>query len=134
VVDLSLDAVTYGRRDKEADPVAGWGQRARARQLLGPLGDKGYAPAQMTLGSMYEFGRGVPQEYSAAVKCFGKTADQDYAHAQLGLGTCTRKAWASRRTTCGRASGIVWPLQGSRYRTSRTAITQSSAATMSPRG
>lgn len=132
MVDLSLDAVTYGRRDKEADPVAGWGQRARARQLRVPLADKGYAPAQMTLGSMYEFGRGV--EYSAAVKCFGKTADQGYAHAHLGLGTGTRKAWASRRTTCGRTSGIVWLLQGSRYRTSRTAITQSSAATMSPRG
>ena len=53
--------------------------------MLGPLADQGYVLAQMTLGSMYQFGRGVPQEYPAAVKWFGKTADQGYAHAQLGL-------------------------------------------------
>jgi hypothetical protein len=35
---------------------------------------------------MYQFGRGVPQDYAAAVQWFRKAADQGYAPAQLSLG------------------------------------------------
>ena len=62
------------------------GDDATALRLLDPLANQGYVPAQMTLGSMYQFGRGVPQGYSAAAKWFRKAADQGYAPAQLSLG------------------------------------------------
>jgi TPR repeat protein len=88
----------------------------------------------MTLGSMYQFGRGVPQEYAAAVKWFGKTADQGYAHAQLGLGYMHEEGLGvPQNYVLGVQVASFGRYRVSRYRTSRTTITQSSTATMSPR-
>ncbi len=40
----------------------------------------------MFLGSRYEYGEGVPQDYKTAVKWYTLAADQGDAHAQFSLG------------------------------------------------
>ena len=42
--------------------------------------------AQNNLGGMYEFGRGVPQDYGEAVRWYRLAADQGHASAQRNLG------------------------------------------------
>jgi TPR repeat protein len=59
-----------------ANEVAGI--RAKAEQ--------GDAPAQRTLGFMYEYGRGVAKDYVEAVKWYRKAAEQGYAAGQTCLG------------------------------------------------
>jgi TPR repeat protein len=51
------------------------------------LADQGNASAQYNLGTMYEAGQGVPQDYAEAVKWYRKAAEQGDAHAQNNLGT-----------------------------------------------
>ena len=46
----------------------------------------GDAAAQNNLGAAYHLGRGVPQDYSEAMRWFRKAADQGYAEAQNNLG------------------------------------------------
>ena len=58
----------------------------QAVRLLRPLADQGDAPAQHNLGLMYDQGRGVPQDYAAAVSWYRKAADQGDAIAQYNLG------------------------------------------------
>ncbi len=48
---------------------------------------KGYAPAQLYLGMMYALGRGVPQDYSEALKWFSRAAEQGNPPAQYALGS-----------------------------------------------
>ncbi len=57
-----------------------------ALRLLRPLADQGDADAQFLLGSMYDYGRGVPQDYAQAVKWYRLAADRGYASAQGMLG------------------------------------------------
>jgi hypothetical protein len=52
--------------------------------------DQGYAKAQVSLGSMYEQGRGVPKSDAEALKWYRLAADQGNAHAQKLLG---RRFW-----------------------------------------
>ena len=47
--------------------------------------EKGDADAQYALGSCYDSGRGVPQDYTEAVKWFHKAAEQGEAQAQGSL-------------------------------------------------
>jgi uncharacterized protein len=70
------------------DAVAAYGRReyATVLRLLRPLANQGDADAQMRLGFMYHFGRGVPQDYAEAVKWYRLAADQGNASAQHGLG------------------------------------------------
>jgi TPR repeat protein len=55
-------------------------------RLLRPLADQGNARAQTILGSMYEYGEGVPKDYSEARVWFKKAADQGSSEAQFQLG------------------------------------------------
>ena len=48
--------------------------------------DQGDATAQVSLGVMYEFGRGVPKDEVEAVKWYRKAADQGNADGQNNLG------------------------------------------------
>jgi TPR repeat protein len=48
--------------------------------------ESGNANAQNNLARMYEDGRGVPKDYSEAVKWFHRAADQGVAAAQFNLG------------------------------------------------
>ena len=54
------------------------------------LADQGNAFAQHNLGSMYDFGQGVPKDHKEAVKWFRLAADQGYADAQYNLGNMYR--------------------------------------------
>ena len=51
-----------------------------------PLADHGSAVAQTTLGTMYHFGEGVPQDDREAVKWFTLAARQGVAYGQNALG------------------------------------------------
>ena len=62
------------------------GDYATAFRLWRPLADQGNARAQVILGSMLEFGQGVPQNHAEAVKWYRLAADQGNAHAQVNLG------------------------------------------------
>ena len=46
----------------------------------------GDADAQLLLGFIYQYGRGVPQDYAQAVAWYRKAADQGFADAQYNLG------------------------------------------------
>ena len=48
--------------------------------------DQGNAEAQSSLGAMYTQGKGVPQDYSEAMKWMRLAADQGIAPAQFNLG------------------------------------------------
>jgi TPR repeat protein len=51
-----------------------------------PLAERGDAPAQALLGFMYEHGRGVAQDYGAAVYWYTCAAEQGHPTAQYLLG------------------------------------------------
>ena len=48
--------------------------------------EQGHASAQSNLGFMYDTGKGVPQDYGAAMKWYRKAAEQGHAFAQYNLG------------------------------------------------
>jgi len=50
------------------------------------LAEKGDALAQFNLGSMYDNGEGVEQDFKEAVKWYRKAAEQGHANAQTYLG------------------------------------------------
>ena len=59
------------------------------RRRFGGTGSRptrGSWDAQLNLGSMYEEGRGVPQDETEAVRWYRLAADQGYAPAQHNLG------------------------------------------------
>ena len=62
------------------------GDYATALQEFKPLAERGDARAQASLGFMYLFGRGVPQNHAEAAKWFRKAAEQGFAGAQCTLG------------------------------------------------
>jgi TPR repeat protein len=84
LVALAKVAVAGPLEDaKEADRR---GDYATELRLLQPLAGAGNAEARFLLGVMYRFGRGVPQNYTEAVKWYRLAAEQGNAWAQLGLG------------------------------------------------
>ncbi len=62
------------------------GDYATALKEWRPLAEQGDANAQFNLGSMYEYGDGVPQDDTEAVRWYRLAADQGYAKAQSNLG------------------------------------------------
>lgn len=62
------------------------GDYAAAMSYWRPLADHGDALAQISLGMMYESGKGVPQDYAQATAWYRKAADQGDIGAQLRLG------------------------------------------------
>jgi TPR repeat protein len=50
------------------------------------LAEQGNAGAQSSLGDMYKYGGGVPQNYEQAVKWYTKAAEQGDVYAQVSLG------------------------------------------------
>jgi len=51
-----------------------------------PLAEQGDAVAQDSLGHLYHYGKGVPQDYQEAVRWFWLAAEQGYQIAQFNLG------------------------------------------------
>ncbi len=53
---------------------------------LRALANQGHADAQVSLGVMYAYGQGVPEDEVEAVKWYRKAVDQGLASAQNKLG------------------------------------------------
>lgn len=62
------------------------GDYASAAALFRSLAEQGRAAAQVMLGTMYDEGRGVPQDHVEAVNWYRKAAEQENALAQRFLG------------------------------------------------
>ena len=73
--------------------LAAWnsGDYATALRELKPLAEQGDAYAQNNLGSMYEFGHGVPQDNKTAVKWYRLAAEQGHPVPQFNLGVMYRE-------------------------------------------
>ena len=65
-----------------------------AYKELKPLAEQGDANAQISLGTMYYHGQGVPQDYKEAVEWYRKSAEQGNATAQYAFGVAYRKGQA----------------------------------------
>ena len=52
-----------------------------------PLAERGDAKAQYNLGVIHANGKGVPKNYTEAVKWYRKAAEHGHAGAQFGLGS-----------------------------------------------
>src|SRR5215813_2786741 len=71
-----------------AEPTSSaWAAYARgdyvaAARRLEPLAAAGYARAQALLGFLYEYGRGVPQDYVGAAAWYTRAAEQGEPAAQ----------------------------------------------------
>jgi TPR repeat protein len=62
-----------------------------ALELLQPLAEQGFAPAQFNLGVLYAAGYGTPADQAKAAAWFEKAAAQKYAEAENALGTFYRE-------------------------------------------
>jgi TPR repeat protein len=87
-VTVVAQAVGFVKSAPTDDPYAAYqkGKYATALQLVRPLADEGDARAESLLGLLYYRGRGVPQDYTAAVTWFRRAAGRGDATAQLYLG------------------------------------------------
>ena len=56
-----------------------------------PLAEQGHAGAQVMLGVMYDYGRGVTKDYAEAIRWYRLAAAQGLAEAQNNLGVMYRK-------------------------------------------
>jgi len=59
---------------------------AEALKWYRKAADKGDAVAQVLLGGMYYYGKGVPQDYEEALKWYLKSANQGRPLAQISVG------------------------------------------------
>ena len=86
---LAYSAVV-GRFD---DAVSAYerGDYATAFRLMKPYAEKGDAKAQHNLGVMYDYGRGVPQNYTEAMKWYRRAAEQGLPDSQHNLGVMYEK-------------------------------------------
>ncbi len=62
------------------------GDYATALWEWGPLAEQGHATAQFNLGSIYDKGQGVPQDYAQAMQWHRRAAEQGHAGGQNNLG------------------------------------------------
>ena len=58
-----------------------------------PLAARGHANAQYQIGTLHEYGRGVPQSDAEAVKKYTSAANQGHAAAQYRLGILYDNGW-----------------------------------------
>ena len=62
------------------------GDYTTALRIWEPLADQGFAPAQYSVGSMYENAKGVPKNDETAAKWYTLAAEQGEAEAHYKLG------------------------------------------------
>ena len=75
-----IGAAIIVRTERENRQLA---KRAAAYRIRADQGD---AKAQLTLGWMYYYGKGLPKDYVEAARWYRKSADQGNARAQHSLG------------------------------------------------
>jgi len=83
---LGLSGTANAGPYEDALAAYGRGDYATSLRFMRALGDQGDARAQGTLGVMYKFGRGVPQNHAEAAKWYRLAADQGIPSAQWNLG------------------------------------------------
>ena len=69
------------------------GDYTTALKYWRPLAEQGDAELQLTIGLIYEYGKGVPQSYAEAASWFRLAAEQGDARAQDNLGLMFEKGW-----------------------------------------
>ena len=84
-------ALTLAGGSAWADVKAGvdaWsqGDYAKALKIWRPLAESGDADAQFNIAQAYKFGRGVPQDMTAAIDYYRKAAAQGHAQAEDNAG------------------------------------------------
>ncbi len=88
VVALTLVPTAAFTQDYAAGLRAYWaGNYEAALNEWLPLAEQGDAVAQKFLGSMYQEGKGVPQDFAEAAKWYRLLAEQGDALAQTNLGS-----------------------------------------------
>lgn len=70
---------------EDADAAYARGDYATALRFYQPLAEDGFYGAQFVLGTMYQAGRGVPQNSIEAVQWYRKAAEQGFSFAQFNL-------------------------------------------------
>lgn len=63
----------------------------KALEKLMPLAESGHAAAQYNIGVMHEWGNGVPQDNSQALKWYKRSAELSHKDAQNNLGALYSK-------------------------------------------
>jgi TPR repeat protein len=86
LLSVSLAVPAFGGQFEDGIAAYERGDYATAFRLMKPLADKGDAKAQHNLGVMYDYGRGVPQDTTKALKWYRRAADQGIPDAQHNLG------------------------------------------------
>lgn len=85
---FSLSSAVSGFGDQFGDAVTAYerGEYTTAYRLMKPLAEKGDAKAQHNLGLMYDYGRGIPQDYTKALTWYRRAAGQGMPESQHNLG------------------------------------------------
>lgn len=83
---LALIAPDPGHARSAGEGAYRTGDYPRAVRKIAPAAERGDARAQAYLGFMYQYGRGVPQNYGLAVYWYTRGAQQGNATAQHLLG------------------------------------------------
>ena len=83
---VSSAFVGYAQNFEEGAVAAKRGDYAEALRIWEPLAEQGDATAQYNLGVMYNYGRGVAQDFKTSANWFHLAAEQGAAKAQYNLG------------------------------------------------
>ncbi|MGZ8447263.1 MAG: tetratricopeptide repeat protein [Candidatus Deferrimicrobiaceae bacterium] len=89
---ISMAVPAFGGQFEDATAAYERGDFATAFRLMKPLAEKGDAKAQHNLGVMYDYGRGVPQDSTKALKWYRMAAEHGIPEAQHNLGLMYQKA------------------------------------------
>jgi TPR repeat protein len=88
---LACPSIALGTEYQEAIDAYYRKDYKTSYDLILPLAKKGFAPAQYSLGVMYERGKGVNKSYKKAKKWFQFAADQGFVRAQNKLNYISKK-------------------------------------------
>ena len=107
VTPASHAAQTASQKSDLQDGTRAWraGHYTAAFAILKPLATQGNAVAQDLLGTMYAYGRGVPQDYAQSVSWFRKAAAQGNARAEVDLGSAY---YLGQGVPRDHAQGVSW--------------------------
>lgn len=86
VLALAVMAPGLGHAQRAGEGAYRTGDYPRAARKIVPAAERGDPRAQSYLGFMYQYGRGVPQNYGLAVYWYRRAAEQGNATAQHLLG------------------------------------------------
>jgi uncharacterized protein len=100
LIGLTLLAAAPAKADALSSGLAAYrrGDYVAAAARLGPLAERGFPRAQAILGYLYQYGRGVPQNYVLAAYWYECAAEQGDPAAQYQLGLMYDKGHGVKRS------------------------------------